>query len=145
MKKAKSFQIKPADVEKKWLVVDAKDKVLGRLATEVASVLRGKRKPTFTPHVDCGDSVIVLNAEHIKLTGNKWDQKKYYSHSRFVGSLKEITARKQLEKKPEDLIFNAVKGMLPKTSLGRKQLRNLRVYTGDQHNHAGQSPEPLNA
>ena len=144
MRKARSFQMKPNDVEKKWHVIDAKDKVVGRLATEVASILRGKRKPTFTPNVDCGDSVILINAEHVKFTGNKWDQKKYYRHSKHIGGLKEITAKKQLEKKAEDILMNAVKGMLPKTALGRQQLRNLRVYTGENHGHQGQKPEALN-
>ena len=142
MKKAKSFQIKPSEVVKKWHVIDAKDKIVGRISTEIANHLRGKLKPTFTPNVDCGDAVIVINAEHVKFTGKKWDQKLYRSHSRFLG-LKEITARKQLEKKPEDIIFHAVKGMLPKTSLGREQLRNLRVYAGENHNHQAQKPTAL--
>ena len=143
MKKAKSFQIKPNDVERKWHVVDAKDKVVGRISTEIANHLRGKLKPTYTPNVDCGDAVVVINAEHVKFTGNKWDQKKYYSHSKHVGGLKITTARKQLEKRPEDIIVNAVKGMLGKTSLGRRQLKNLKVYAGENHNHQAQKPVAL--
>jgi large subunit ribosomal protein L13 len=139
----KSFMLKPVDADKKWLVVDAENQVVGRLATRIADLLRGKSKSTYTPNTDAGDFVVVVNAEKIRFTGNKWDKKKYYRHTGFVGGLKERTAREQLERQPEAILMNAVKGMLPKTSLGRKQLTKLKVYTGTEHPHEAQNPEIL--
>lgn len=130
-------------VERKWYIVDAAGQTVGRLATEVATVLRGKHKPTYTPHVDCGDHVIIINAEQIKFTGKKLDQKVYRKHSGYVGGLKEVSAREVLEKHPERIMMSAVKGMLPKNSLGRKMLTKLRVYAGAEHDHAAQQPEEL--
>jgi large subunit ribosomal protein L13 len=124
-------------------VVDAKGAVLGRLATTVASHLRGKHNPSYTPHVDCGDWVVVINADKIVLTGRKWQQKRYYRHSGYIGGLKEITAEKLFEKKPEELVRFAVKGMLPKNRLGRQLFKKLRVYAGEQHPHQAQRPEIL--
>ncbi len=138
-----TYSAKQSDIEEKWWVVDAQDLILGRLATVVAARLRGKHNPLFTPHVDCGDNVIVVNAEKIQLTGRKLDQKTYYRHSGFMGGIKSITARKLLEKRPEDLIRSAVKGMLPKNRLGRQIFKKLKVYAGDAHPHAAQQPEVL--
>lgn len=126
---------------RRWLCFDASGKVVGRLASEIATILRGKGKPTFTPSVDCGNFVVVINAKQVRLTGNKWDQKKYYRHSGYVGGIKSKTAKELLAYRPESLITNAVKGMLPKTSLGRKQFKRLRVYAGSEHPHAAQKPE----
>ncbi len=134
---------KASDNMGKWCVVDAEDAVLGRLASVVASRLRGKHNPMFTPHVDTGDGVIVINADKIVLTGKKLKQKSYYRHSGYIGSLKTITAEKLLEKKPQDLVRFAVKGMLPKNRLGRKLYKKLKVYTGDKHPHEAQQPEIL--
>jgi len=134
---------KKNEVDRKWFVVDAENLVLGRLATEVASRLRGKRNPMFTPNVDTGDFVVVINAEKIRLTGRKWLQKTYYHHTGYIGGIKAITAEKLLEKRPEDLIRFAVKGMLPKNSLGRSQLKKLKIYAGDQHPHEAQQPETM--
>ena len=139
----KSFMASPSTVERKWYVVDAEGKTLGRLASEVANVLRGKNKPTFTPHIDTGDYVIVVNAEKIQVTGKKLDQKIYYHHSEYVGGMKEATLREMMQKKPEFVITHAVKGMLPKGSLGRQMLKKLHVYAGPEHNHAAQKPETL--
>lgn len=139
-----TYSAKQADNQKKWYVVDANGMVLGRLATQVASRLRGKHNPLFTPHVDCGDSVIVINAEKVMLTGNKMDQKLYHRHSGYTGGLKSITARKLLEKKAEDLIRFAVKGMLPKNRLGSKLIKKLKVYPGSSHPHEAQLPKELN-
>lgn len=139
----RTYSAKEEEIEKKWFIVDAEDKVLGRLASEVARRLRGKHKPVFTPHADTGDYIIVINAEKIRLTGNKLDKKMYYRYSGFMGGLKEISARKQLAKKPEELIKHAVKGMLPKNSLGRRQGKKLKVYAGPEHPHEAQQPEPL--
>lgn len=136
-----TYMAKPHEVERKWYVVDAAGQALGRLASEVASILRGKRKPTYTPHVDTGDFVIVINASQIALTGKKLDQKKYRRHSGYPGGLKETTARDMLAKKPEKMIEQAVKGMLPKNSLGRRQLKKLKVYAGAEHPHGAQQPE----
>ena len=133
----------PATIARKWYVVDATDMTLGRLASEVAKVLRGKNKPIFTPHIDCGDNVIVINAEKIKVTGKKMDQKVYYHHSDYVGGLKEATLREKLEKKPEQVIELAVKGMLPKGPLGRQMFTKLHVYAGPEHKHEAQKPEVL--
>ena len=133
----------PSTVERKWYVVDAEGKTLGRLASEVANVLRGKNKPTYTPHIDTGDYVIVVNAEKIQVTGKKLDQKIYYHHSEYVGGMKEATLREMMQKKPEFVITHAVKGMLPKGPLGRQMLKKLHVYAGPEHNHAAQKPETL--
>lgn len=138
-----TYSAKKSDMVEKWWLVDANGEVLGRLATQIAARLRGKHNPMFTPHVDSGDSVVVVNAEKIVLTGRKWDQKKYYSHSGYIGGLKEITAKKLLEKRPEDLIRFAVKGMLPKNRLGRTLIKKLKVYAGGSHPHEAQKPEPL--
>ena len=139
----KSFMASPSTVERKWYVVDAEGKTLGRLASEVANVLRGKNKPTYTPHIDTGDYVIVVNAEKIQVTGKKLDQKIYYHHSGYVGGMKEATLREMMQKKPEFVITHAVKGMLPKGPLGRQMLKKLHVYAGPEHNHAAQKPETL--
>lgn len=139
----KSFMASPSTVERKWYVVDAEGKTLGRLASEVANVLRGKNKPTYTPHIDTGDYVIVVNAEKIQVTGKKLDQKIYYHHSEYVGGMKEATLREMMQKKPEFVITYAVKGMLPKGPLGRQMLKKLHVYAGPEHNHAAQKPETL--
>ena len=133
----------PSTVERKWYVVDAEGKTLGRLASEVANVLRGKNKPTYTPHIDTGDYVIVVNAEKIQVTGKKLDQKIYYHHSEYVGGMKEATLREMMQKKPEFVITHAVKGMLPKGPLGRQMLKKLHVYAGPEHNHAAQKPETV--
>lgn len=139
----RTFMASPATIDRKWYVVDATDMTLGRLASEVAKVLRGKNKPIFTPHIDCGDNVIVINAEKIKVTGKKMDQKVYYHHSDYVGGLKEATLREKLEKKPEQVIELAVKGMLPKGPLGRQMFTKLHVYAGPEHKHEAQKPEVL--
>ncbi|MBW2301576.1 MAG: 50S ribosomal protein L13 [Deltaproteobacteria bacterium] len=139
----KTFVAKEEEVPKKWYLVDAENKVLGRLASQIASRLRGKHKPIFTPHADTGDFIVVVNAEKVALTGSKWDSKMYYRHSGYVGGLKQISARKLREKKPEDIIRFAVKRMLPKNSLGRRQLRKLKVYAGPEHPHQAQRPEKL--
>jgi large subunit ribosomal protein L13 len=136
-----TYSAKRSDNKEKWCVVDAKDKVLGRLASEVAARIRGKHNPLFTPHADTGDWVIVVNADKIKLTGNKWDQKTYYRHSGYTGSLKSTTAKELMEKKPEELVIKAVRGMLPKNRLGRKLNTKLFVYAGSEHPHAAQQPE----
>ena len=137
------FMANPAKVERKWYVVDAAGYTLGRLASEVAKVLRGKNKPVFTPHVDTGDYVVIVNAEKIKVTGKKLDQKIYYHHSEYVGGMKETTLREMLDKKPEKVIEHAVKGMLPKGPLGRQMFTKLHVYAGPEHPHAAQKPEAL--
>ena len=139
----KTFMASSATVDRKWYVVDAEGMTLGRLASEVAKVLRGKNKPTFTPHVDTGDYVIVVNAEKIAVTGKKMDQKIYYSHSDYVGGLKSATLKEMLAKHPERVIEHAVKGMLPKGPLGRKMYTKLFVYAGPDHKHAAQKPEVL--
>ena len=139
----KTFMASPATIDRKWYVVDATDMTLGRLASEVAKVLRGKNKPIFTPHIDCGDNVIVINAEKIKVTGKKMDQKVYYHHSDYVGGLKEATLREKFAKKPEQVIELAVKGMLPKGPLGRQMFTKLHVYAGPEHKHEAQKPEVL--
>lgn len=139
----KTFMANNQTVERKWLVVDAKGQRVGRLATEVASILRGKHKPTFTPHVDCGDYVIVINAKEVELTGNKWEDKKYYRHSQYPGGLRETNAKTMNEKFPERIVEFAVKGMLPKGRLGRQLYKKLYVYAGAEHPHAAQKPEVL--
>ena len=138
-----SFMANPDKVETKWYVVDATGYTLGRLASEVAKILRGKNKPIFTPHMDCGDYVIVVNAEHIKVTGKKLDQKIYYRHSSYVGGMKETTLREMMAKKPDQVIKLAVKGMLPKGPLGRSMIKKLHVYAGPEHEQAAQKPEVL--
>ena len=139
----KSCRSSPATIERKWYVVDATGYTLGRLASEVAKVLRGKNKPIFTPHMDCGDYVIVVNAENIKVTGKKLDQKIYYNHSDYVGGMRETTLKEMMAKKPEKVIELAVKGMLPKGPLGRSMLTKLHVYAGPEHEQAAQKPEVL--
>ena len=137
----KSYMAKANEVERKWYVIDAEGKVLGRLASEIASVLRGKRKPIFTLHVDCGDFVIVINADKVVLTGNKLNQKIHAYHTGYPGGRKEIVYAEMMEKRPEKVIELAVKGMLPKNRLGRKMIKKLKVYTGNEHPHAAQAPE----
>lgn len=139
-----TFIAKKDEVERNWVLVDAKDKVLGRLAADVASILRGKTKPTYTPHIDVGDFVVIINADKVKLTGRKLEQKKYYNHSGYMGGLRERTARQLLEKNPEEIIKHAVKGMLPKNSLGRSMFKKLKVYTGENHPHEAQQPQAIN-
>lgn len=139
----KTFMASPATIDRKWYVVDATDMTLGRLASEVASVLRGKKKPIFTPHMDTGDYVIIINAEKIAVTGKKLDQKIYYHHSDYVGGMKSATLREKMNKKPEEVIEHAVKGMLPKGPLGREMYKKLFVYAGPEHKHAAQKPETL--
>jgi len=138
-----TYSAKKADIVGKWVVIDADGAILGRLASNVASRLRGKNNPLFTPHVDTGESVIIINAEKISLTGRKLEQKRYYRHSGYTGGLKEITAKKLLEKKPEDIIRFAVKGMLPKNKLGTQLYKKLKVYKGDKHPHEAQIPEVI--
>ena len=139
----KTFVAKEQEIEKKWYLVDAENRILGRLATQIAVRLRGKHKPIFTPHADTGDFIVVINAEKIALKGSKLDQKYYYHHSGYMGGLKKTPARRLLEKKPEELLRIAVKGMLPKNSLGRRQLKKLKIYTGPDHPHQAQEPENL--
>ena len=137
----KTFMASPATIDRKWYVVDAEGMTLGRLASEVAKVLRGKNKPIFTPHIDTGDYVIVVNADKVKVTGKKLDQKIYYHHSDYVGGMKETTLREMMAKKPEKVVELAVKGMLPDSTLGRTALTRLRVYRGAEHKHEAQKPE----
>jgi large subunit ribosomal protein L13 len=137
----KTFIAKEQEITKKWYLVDAKDKVLGRMATQIAMRLRGKHKPIFTPHADTGDFVVVVNADKVVLTGKKWDSKIYYRHTGYIGGLKEISAKKLLEKKPENILRFAVKRMLPKNSLGRRQLKKLKIYAGSDHPHEAQQLE----
>ena len=139
----KTFMASPATIDRKWYVVDATDMTLGRLASEVAKVLRGKNKAIFTPHIDTGDYVIVINAEKVKVTGKKLDQKVYYRHSEYVGGMKETALREMLAKKPEKVVELAVKGMLPKGPLGNQMYTKLYVYAGPEHKHAAQKPEVL--
>ena len=139
----KTFMASPATIERKWYVVDAEGQTLGRLASEIAKVLRGKNKPIFTPHIDTGDYVIVVNADKIKVTGKKMEQKIYYNHSDYPGGMRETTLKEMLDKKPTDVITLAVKGMLPKGPLGRTMIEKLHVYAGAEHPHAAQKPEAL--
>ena len=139
----KSYMANPAKIERKWYVVDADGQVLGRMAAQVASVLRGKNKPEFTPHEDVGDYVIIVNAEKVKVTGRKLDQKIYYHHSEYVGGMKETTLREMMAKQPEKVVELAVKGMLPKGPLGRQMLKKLHVYAGPEHKQEAQKPEVL--
>jgi len=139
----KTYHTPVKEIERKWYVVDADGKVLGRLASEIATRLRGKHKPNYSPHMDVGDFIVVVNAEKVKLTGNKLEDKIYYHHSGYIGGLKEKTAKELLEKKPEELLKSAVKGMLTKNTLGRQQFSKLKVYAGSDHPHAAQQPEQL--
>ena len=139
----KTFIAKEHEVEKKWYLVDARDRVLGRLATQIAMRLRGKHKPIFTPHADTGDFVIVVNADKVKLTGKKWTDKIYYRHTGYMGGLKEISYENFCSKKQTDILRFAVKGMLPKNSLGRRQIKKLKIYAGPEHPHQAQQPETL--
>ncbi len=137
----KSYIAKPADIDHKWYVIDAEDKTLGKVAAEIAMILRGKKKPIYTPHVDCGDYVVVVNAEKVAVTGKKENQKIYRSHSGYPGGLKETTLAELRAKKPEEIIRHAVKGMMPKGKLGRQMFKKLKVYAGPEHPHAAQNPE----
>lgn len=139
----KTYMAKGETVQRDWYVVDAKDQVLGRMASQVAAMLRGKHKPIYTPHVDCGDHIIIINAKDIVLTGKKLDQKMYYSHSGYVGGLKSTSYRDLIERKPEFVVYEAVRRMLPKGPLGRKMLKKLRVYAGSEHSHEAQAPTAL--
>ena len=139
----KTFSAKPEEVRREWYVVDATDKTLGRLATELAARLRGKHKPEFTPHVDTGDHIVVVNASRIRVTGNKLKDKTYYRHTGYVGNLKSVSLEKLMEDKPEAALEYAVKGMLPKNRLGRAMLKKLRVFAGPEHSHQAQQPQPL--
>ena len=139
----KTYVATPGTRERNWLVIDATGKTLGRLATQIADALRGKRKPDYTPHVDVGDFVIVVNAEKISVTGNKLEEKRYYRHSGYPGGLRSRTLEEMLARRPEEVIRRAVKGMLPRNRLGRAQLRKLKVYAGPDHPHAAQKPEPM--
>ena len=139
----KTYSAKPGEVTREWYLVDAEGKTLGRLATQIADTLRGKRKPQFTPHVDTGDFVIVVNAEKIQVTGNKLDQKRYYRHSGYPGGLRSRTLREQLERRPTEVLRVAVKGMLPKNRLARQQITKLKIYAGPEHPHEAQNPKPL--
>ena len=139
----KSFMASPATIERKWYVIDAEGQTLGRLSSEIAKILRGKNKPTYTPFIDTGDNVIVVNAEKVKVTGKKLEQKIYYKHSDYPGGMRETTLKEMLDKKPTDVITLAVKGMLPKGPLGRTMIEKLHVYAGAEHPHAAQKPEAL--
>lgn len=139
----KTYWTKEADVERQWFVVDAEGQTLGRLASQIATILKGKHKPIYNPAVDCGDYVVVVNAEKIHVTGRRLEQKKYYRHTGYMGGLKEISLQDQLEKHPTRVINAAVKGMLPKNALGRKMIRKLKVYTGPDHPHHAQQPVPM--
>src|SRR3954447_23032164 len=139
----KTYVATPATAERNWLVVDANGQTLGRLATQIADALRGKRKPEYTPHCDTGDFVVVVNAEKIQVTGNKLAEKRYYRHSGYPGGLKSRTLEEMLDRQPEEVIRKAVRGMLPRTRLGRAQLRKLKVYAGPEHPHEAQKPEPM--
>lgn len=139
----KTYMTKPADVERRWYVVDAEGQTLGRLASQVATVLRGKHKPTFNPSIDTGDYVVVINADKIAVSGRRLEQKVYYRHSQYPGGLREITLRDQMQKDPARVVYLAVKGMLPKNTLGRQMLRKMKVYAGSEHPHQAQQPVPM--
>ena len=139
----KTYVTKPHEVERQWFVVDAEGQTLGRLSTRIATILRGKHKPIYSPSVDCGDYVVVVNADKVKVTGRRLEQKKYYHHSGYLGGLKEITLTKQLKQFPERVLESAVRGMLPRNPLGRKMFKKLKVYAGAEHPHEAQLPEPL--
>lgn len=140
----KTWNAQAGTVTPKWYLVDATGKTLGRMATEIALILRGKNKPTFTPHVDTGDFVVVINSEKVEMSGNKWNDEKFYSHSRFFGSLKELSAAQLREKDPAQVVVEAVQGMLPKTKLSKRVIQKLKAYAGPNHPHASQKPEALN-
>jgi len=137
----KSFMAKKEETKRGWVLIDVKDQVVGRAATEIATILRGKHRPTFTPHVDTGDFVVVVNAEHIKLSGKKWEDKIYYTHSGYMGGIKETPAEELKKKHPDQILMKEVKGMLPKNRLGRQLLKKLKIYAGQDHPHASQQPE----
>src|SRR5437870_12609956 len=139
----KTYTAKPGEIQRNWYVVDADGQILGRLATQIADTLRGKGKPQYTPHVDTGDFVVVVNAEKIAVTGNKLDQKRYYRHSGFPGGIKSRTLREQLDRRPTEVLRTAVKGMLPKNKLARRQITKLKIYAGPEHPHVSQNPQPL--
>jgi len=139
----KTFNLKKEEIKRKWFLINAEGKILGRLSTEIAKILRGKSKPIFTPHVDCGDYVIVINADKIKVTGNKIDKKKYYRHSGYIGNLKVKNLKEMMEKSPELVLRNSVKGMIPHNILGRKIIKKLKIYTGENHPHEAQNPENI--
>jgi len=139
----KTYVATPTDRERSWVLVDASGKTLGRLATQIADILRGKRKPEYTPHIDTGDFVVVINAREVAVTGNKREQKRYYRHSGYPGGLRSRTLGEQLERRPEEVIRRAVRGMLPRNRLARRQITKLKVYAGPDHPHAAQKPEPL--
>ena len=139
----RTYSARPQEIEREWLVVDAQGQTLGRLATHIAAVLRGKHKPLYTPHLDCGDFVIVVNADKIQVTGKKMDQKIYYRHSGYPGGLRQIVLRRQMERHPERVIESAVRGMLPKNRLGRKMFKKLKVYAGPTHPHQAQQPKAM--
>lgn len=139
----KTFVAKEKEIQKKWFLVNAENKTLGRLAAQIAHRLRGKHKAIFTPHADTGDFIVVVNADKVALTGRKWDNKIYYRHSGYLGGLKQISAKKLIEKKPEEVLRFAVRGMLPKNSLGRRQLKKLKIYAGSEHPHQAQQLEAL--
>jgi large subunit ribosomal protein L13 len=139
----KTYSAKPGEVTREWYLVDAEGKTLGRLATQIADTLRGKQKPQYTPHVDTGDFVVVVNAEKIQVTGNKLEQKRYYRHSGYPGGLRSRTLREQLERRPTEVLRVAVKGMLPKNRLARQQLTKLKIYAGPEHPHEAQNPRPF--
>ncbi len=141
--KTRTFFAKKEDMQRKWFLVDARGKTLGRLAAEVAKILRGKNKPIFTPHVDCGDFVVIINAKDIQVTGNKRKDKKYFRHSGYVGNLKSETLEEKMQKNPQDVVFRAVRGMIPHTRLGRQIIKKLKVYAHDQHPHQAQKPEKI--
>lgn len=140
----KTWNAQPGAVEAKWYIVDASGKTLGRIATEIAKILRGKNKPTFTPHVDTGDFVVVVNSEKVEMTGNKWNDEKFYSHSRYFGSLKELSAAQLRQKDASEVVREAVAGMLPKNKLSKRLIHKLKAYAGPNHPHASQKPEALN-
>lgn len=139
----KTYSAAPGEVDQKWYLVDADGKTLGRIATEIAKILRGKNKPTFTPHVDTGDFVVVINSEKVKMSGNKWDDEKFFTHSRYFGSLKELSAAQMKEKDPAQVIQEAVAGMLPKTKLSKRLILKLKAYKGPTHPHSAQRPQTL--
>jgi len=143
MRTQKTYMAKPGEVERRWYVVDAKDKVVGRLASRIAMILMGKHKPHYTPHLDTGDFVVVINASRVRFTGKKWDQKRYYRHSGYPGGLKARKAKEILESQPEEILRHAVRGMLPKNHLGRGLLKKLKIYPGETHPHQAQRPEQL--
>lgn len=139
----KTYAPKASEIEKKWIHIDATDVVVGRLASEVAKILKGKNKPTYAPNIDVGDFVVITNCDKVAFTGTKWDDKKYYWHTNHIGGLKQRTATEQKNRHPELIVMNAVKGMLSKNSIGRKQLTKLKVFTGDKHNHDAQNPQTI--